>query len=64
MALAEDIGFSAIDCGRLRSAHMIEGLGDFIRFMMGGMKPWFARNYLRQHNTSSSTTATWWAAAI
>ncbi len=38
MVLAEDIGFSAIDCGTLRSARMIEGLGDFIRFMMGGMK--------------------------
>jgi len=38
MALATDIGFSPVDCGPLRSARMIEGLGNFIRFMMGGMK--------------------------
>ena len=38
MSLAEEIGFSPIDCGALRSARMLEGLGDFIRFMMGGMK--------------------------
>lgn len=36
--LAEEIGFSAIDCGSLRNARMVEGLGDFIRFMIGGMK--------------------------
>ncbi|WP_250124453.1 NAD(P)-binding domain-containing protein [Chroococcidiopsis sp. CCMEE 29] len=38
MALAEEIGFAPVDCGALRSARMLEGLGDFIRFMMGGMK--------------------------
>lgn len=38
MKLAEDIGFSPVDSGPLRSARMLEGLGDFIRFMMGGMK--------------------------
>lgn len=38
MTLAEEIGFSAVDCGPLRSARMIEGLGDFIRFMIGGMQ--------------------------
>lgn len=38
MTLAEEIGFSAIDCGPLRSARIVEGLGDFIRFMIGGMQ--------------------------
>ncbi len=38
MTLAEEIGFSPIDCGPLRSARMIEGLADFIRFMIGGMQ--------------------------
>jgi hypothetical protein len=38
MTLAEEIGFSPIDCGSLRSARMVEGLGDFIRFMISGMK--------------------------
>jgi 8-hydroxy-5-deazaflavin:NADPH oxidoreductase len=38
MTLAEEIGFSPVDCGLLRSARMIEGLGDFIRFMIGGMQ--------------------------
>lgn len=38
MSLAEEIGFCAIDCGPLRSARMLEGLGDFIRFMIGGMQ--------------------------
>jgi hypothetical protein len=38
MALAEDIGFSAMDCGQLRNARLLEGLGDFIRLMIGGMK--------------------------
>lgn len=38
MSLAEEIGFVPVDCGALRSARMLEGLGDFIRFMMGGMK--------------------------
>ncbi len=38
MQLAQDIGFSPVDSGALRNARMIEGLGDFIRFMIGGMK--------------------------
>lgn len=38
MSLAEEIGFQAIDCGALRSARLVEGLGDFIRFMIGGME--------------------------
>lgn len=38
MTLAEEIGFAAINCGPLRSARMIEAIGDFIRFMIGGMK--------------------------
>ncbi len=38
MTLAEEIGFSAIGCGPLRSARMVEGLADFIRFMIGGMQ--------------------------
>lgn len=38
MSLAEEIGFQAIDCGALRNARLVEGLGDFIRFMIGGMK--------------------------
>lgn len=38
MTLATDIGFSPVDCGPLRSARMIEDLGNFIRFLMGGMK--------------------------
>lgn len=37
MILAEDIGFAPVDCGPLQSARMIEGLGNFIRFTMGGM---------------------------
>ncbi|ABW31074.1 NADPH-dependent F420 reductase [Acaryochloris marina] len=37
MTLAKDIGFNPIDCGPLRSARMLEALGDFIRFMIGGM---------------------------
>jgi hypothetical protein len=36
MKLAEDIGFTAIDCGELRHARLVEGLGDFIRFMIIG----------------------------
>ena len=38
LSLAEEIGFNPIDCGVLRNARMVEGLGDFIRFMIGGMK--------------------------
>ena len=38
MQLAADIGFTPIDCGALRNARMLEGLGNFIRFIMGGMQ--------------------------
>ena len=38
MSLAEEIGFHPVDCGALHRARMIEGLGDFIRFMIGGRK--------------------------
>jgi NADPH-dependent F420 reductase len=34
MKLAEDIGFVALDCGELRHARLVEGLGDFIRFII------------------------------
>ncbi|MBW4687957.1 MAG: NAD(P)-binding domain-containing protein [Komarekiella atlantica HA4396-MV6] len=34
MSLAEDIGFAPVDCGALRNARMIEGAGDFIRFLL------------------------------
>jgi 8-hydroxy-5-deazaflavin:NADPH oxidoreductase len=30
--LAQDIGFQPVDCGELKKARLIEGLGDFIRF--------------------------------
>jgi 8-hydroxy-5-deazaflavin:NADPH oxidoreductase len=36
MKLAEDIGFAPIDCGELRHTRLVEGLGDFIRFMIIG----------------------------
>lgn len=38
MSLAQEIGFSPVDCGALRNARMVEGLGDFIRLMIGGMQ--------------------------
>lgn len=34
MQLAQDIGFNPIDCGELRHARLIEGLGDFIRLLL------------------------------
>lgn len=34
MQLAQEIGFNPIDCGGLRNARLIEGLGDFIRLLM------------------------------
>jgi predicted dinucleotide-binding enzyme len=37
MSLAEEIGFATIDCGALYRARMVEVLGDFIRYAMGGM---------------------------
>lgn len=38
MQLATDIGFNAIDSGVLRNARMLEGLGDFIRFIIIGQQ--------------------------
>lgn len=37
MSLAEEIGFSPLDCGALRNARMVEALGDFIRYAIGGV---------------------------
>lgn len=34
MQLAEDIGFAAMDSGGLRNSRLIEGMGDFIRFLL------------------------------
>ena len=34
MQLATEIGFQAINCGELRHARLVEGLGDFIRLLM------------------------------
>jgi 8-hydroxy-5-deazaflavin:NADPH oxidoreductase len=36
MQLAEEIGFVSVDCGELRQARLLEGLADFIRFMIIG----------------------------
>jgi 8-hydroxy-5-deazaflavin:NADPH oxidoreductase len=36
MELAAAIGFVAVDCGGLRQARLLEGLADFIRFMIIG----------------------------
>lgn len=38
MQLAQEIGFSPIDCGVLRNARLIEGVGDFIRLLMIGQQ--------------------------
>lgn len=38
MQLAEDIGFTPIDSGRLQNARLIEGVSDFIRLMIIGQK--------------------------
>lgn len=38
MQLAEEIGFVAVDCGVLRNARLVEGLGDFIRLIMIGQQ--------------------------
>ncbi|WP_375479966.1 NADPH-dependent F420 reductase [uncultured Nostoc sp.] len=38
IGLITDIGFNPVDCGELHRARMVEGLGDFIRFMIGGRK--------------------------
>ena len=34
MQLATEIGFQAIDCGELRHARLVEGLGDLVRLLM------------------------------
>jgi 8-hydroxy-5-deazaflavin:NADPH oxidoreductase len=36
--LAQDIGFTPVDCGELRFARLLEGLGDFIRYLIIGQK--------------------------
>jgi len=38
MNLAKDLGFAPVDCGELRFARLIEGLGDFIRYLIIGQK--------------------------
>lgn len=38
MKLAEDIGFNPVECGGLRNARLLEGMGNFIRFMIIGQK--------------------------
>ncbi|MEY4518392.1 MAG: hypothetical protein RLZZ499_991 [Cyanobacteriota bacterium] len=36
MNLSKDMGFAPVDCGELRFARLLEGLGDFIRYLMIG----------------------------
>lgn len=36
MTLAEELGLKPVDCGDLRRAQLLENLGDFVRFRMGG----------------------------
>ena len=38
MSLAADIGFAPVDCGELRFSRLLEGLGDFIRYLIIGQK--------------------------
>ncbi|WP_414571470.1 NADPH-dependent F420 reductase [Nostoc sp. CCY 9925] len=38
MGLTEEIGFLPVDCGVLRNARLVEGLGDFIRLIIAGQK--------------------------
>ncbi|MEM7553023.1 MAG: NADPH-dependent F420 reductase [Cyanobacteria bacterium P01_A01_bin.84] len=38
MSLANDIGFTPVDCGELRFSRLLEGLGDFIRYLIIGQK--------------------------
>lgn len=38
MQLAQEIGFVPVDCGVLRNARLVEGLGDFIRLMSIGQQ--------------------------
>ncbi|MEM9252494.1 MAG: NAD(P)-binding domain-containing protein [Planctomycetota bacterium] len=35
--LAEDVGLQPLDCGPLRHARLVEGLGDFVRWVMIGL---------------------------
>jgi 8-hydroxy-5-deazaflavin:NADPH oxidoreductase len=40
LELSRQLGFDAIDCGPLRRARLLEGLADFIRYLMiGGGRP-------------------------
>lgn len=36
--LARDLGLQPVDCGALRNVRLLEWLGDFIRFMIGGQQ--------------------------
>ena len=38
MKIAKDIGFNSVDCGGLRNTRLLEGMGNFIRFMIIGQK--------------------------
>ena len=38
MSLAADLGFTPVDCGELRFSRLLEGLGDFIRYLIIGQK--------------------------
>ncbi len=38
VSLAQEIGFSPVDCGPLRSARLLEALADLTRLLIGGMK--------------------------
>ncbi|MEM7725806.1 MAG: NAD(P)-binding domain-containing protein [Cyanobacteria bacterium P01_A01_bin.45] len=38
MSLATDIGFTPVDCGELRFSRLLEGLADFIRYLIIGQK--------------------------
>ena len=38
MSLAADLGFVPVDCGELRFSRLLEGLGDFIRYLIIGQK--------------------------
>jgi 8-hydroxy-5-deazaflavin:NADPH oxidoreductase len=49
MKLAQDIGFAPVDCGELRFSRLLEGLGDFIRYLIIGQK-------LGSHTTISVKT--------
>lgn len=38
MGLAADLGFTPVDCGRLRNARLLESMADFVRLLMIGQK--------------------------